>query len=1194
MSQWTNEQQRAIELRDCNLLVSAAAGSGKTAVLVERIIRLITEDLIDIDRLLIVTFTNAAAGEMRERILNAITKEIEKGTDKEEHLRKQISLLGRSYIMTLHSFCIDIVRKNFHLVNIDPGFRIGETTELSIIIDEVLEELLEREYEKGEVEFIKLVEGYGGTRDDNRLRELIYRIYYFIQSKPYPLKWLEESVNRFSITKEEFDNSIWSKTIKESIEIELEGCRSFILKGIKLCNRVDGPQEYLEALEGDLRIINNLIKVLDESLEVFQKYLNNIDYPKLKAIKGERKEQVSLNLQEEVKDLRQKYKDVITNIKNIIFSSSIDEYLVQIRNVHPTMKYLYYLVASFSELFREKKMEKGILDFHDSEHFALEILQEKDIKRDFRDRFDYIFVDEYQDSNLIQETILNQIKRHNNLFLVGDVKQSIYRFRLSDPTLFMDKYNTFSKEEGINRLINLSKNFRTRGEILDGINYIFKDIMTTTLGEIEYNEDVYLYKGLEFKEIDNPNIELNIIESSVEGLDDIDEELEEMTSAELEARLVANKIKSLIGKETYNAKSGKHEEIDFKNIVVLLRSPKNWASIFSEIFALEGIPVYCEDGVGYFNTLEINIFLDLLRVIDNKRQDIPLLSVMRSPIGKFTLQDLIKIRLNCNTGSFYDSINQYILDYDDELKGKLKDFLNKLTMWANNSRLMKLDELIWSLLMETGFYHYVGAMPGGSQRQANLRILVDRASSFEKGTINGLFLFLRFVDKLLNTKGDMGTAKILSENENVVRIMSIHKSKGLEFPIVFCCGLGKQFNLTDAREDILLHKDLGLGPKFVDVEKRVYSKTLPQIAIQRKIKLESLSEELRILYVALTRAIDKLILVGTGKNLDNQCKKWTRGVSPYNLSQGMSYLDWLCCSLIKHHDGGPLRDLLQLPLEDIDLDNLETRWTINILDRRMIVEENESFLTRERKNEFLEELKPNKLHNLEEINRRFNWEYKHRDAVKIPSKLAVSDIKRISAVNIENISYKIPPLVKKPLFIEGVKPYTKAEIGTIIHFVMQHLDLSRVNSQGEIQNQIQEMIAKELLTQEEALQVQTTSIFSFFQSTIGKRILKAPKVYRETPFVLKRKAREVIEGFNECWEDVLIQGIIDCYIEEENDLVLIDYKTGDIYPNNNINEMVNKYRTQMELYKLALEEITKKKVKESIIYLFEINEGISL
>ncbi len=1194
MPRWTDAQIDAITHRGRNLLVSAAAGSGKTAVLVERIIKLVTEDMIDIDKLLIVTFTNAAAGEMRERILIALMEEIEKGGENEEKLRRQITLLNKSHITTVHSFCINVVRRHFHLIDIDPAFKIGDTTELQIMLQEVLEELLESEYEKGHEDFIRLVESFGGNKNDIKLENLILRIYSFIQSKPYPEEWLDEMVEMFNMTQEELEKSIWIETIKDSIRIDLSGARDLVTEAIKICNKDYGPLSYLDALKNDLQNIDSLKEALNKQEIVdFNKCLENISHDRLKRVSKD----VDEDLKEEASKLRDSYKAIIDkSLKKEIFNKSIEQYLAEINDLYPVMKYLYYLVAEFSQMYTNRKLEKGIIDFNDLEHYALRILENSEVSEEYRNKFEYIFVDEYQDSNIVQETIINRMKRDNNLFFVGDVKQSIYRFRLADPSLFLEKYNSYVNDEsGLNKRIDLSKNFRSRKEILDGVNYIFKSIMSEKLGEVEYDEAAYLYEGAVYeKSSDNDaSIEIDIIEKKTDGIEDLGEDLEDMASIEVEARIAANRIKELIEKTTYDAKIGKFKKIKYKDIVILLRTMKNWASVFNEVLINEGIPVYADDSAGYLDALEIKIFLNLLSIIDNKMQDIPLLSVMRSPIGGFTTEELIRIRVSNKGSSYYEAIESYLNTNTDDLRNKLSNFLDNLNTWAEGSRYSKLDEFIWKLMLDTGYYHYFGAMPGGIQRQANLRILVDRACEFDKSSSNGLFNFIRFIEKLKSSSGDMGTAKILGENENVVRIMSVHKSKGLEFPVVIFAGLGKQFNLSDTKDDILIHKDLGLGPKYVDVLNRRYTSTLPQAAIRKKVKLESLSEEMRILYVALTRAKDRLILIGSINDIPKEAKKWCKETNLYYLANSKNYLDWICNSLSKHGSGAVIREIAGMEDEHQISTSDDENWKIRILNRKDldISQKHEAIDKKEFRNklENFKDYSPTSFN--EEIEKRFEWSYKHENSINIPSKMSVSDIKKATFKSIETLNYKIPSIVKMPRFLEGRKPFTKAEIGTIIHFVMQHLNLNIPIDKEAIEKKVDEMVIEELLTEEEAKVVDVDKILNFYKSPLGLRLLASDYINRETPFVMKKKASEVIEGFENCNESVLIQGIIDCYFREEDELVLVDYKT-DYVLEESLDSIVNKYRGQMMLYKEALERITASKVKEIYIYSFELNKEV--
>ena len=1210
MSKWTTAQSEAINSRDSNLLVSAAAGSGKTAVLVERIIKLIVEDKIDIDKLLIVTFTNAAAGEMRERVLQAIVDEIEKEDSDDKNLRKQMTLLNKASITTLHSFCINIIRKNFHVIGIDPTFRIADSTESKILIQESLEEILEQEYERAEDDFITLIESFSENKSDKKIETLILDIYYFIQSQPYPYEWLKTSVEMFNIDRERIDQNIWIKTVKEEIKLKLEGATSIIEEAIEISKQEYGPEPYLDALMSDLENIEQLNSKIDKYVEGKLSVSDLIvKHSKLSTISKKMKEEgiIDEGLQSIVKNLREEYKKIIKSLfESGLLERNMESYIKDALEFYPVMNCLYEVVKLFGERYSEKKLEKGILDFNDLEHFALTALESADVREELQSSYEYIFIDEYQDSNIVQETIISKVKKDNNLFLVGDVKQSIYRFRLADPSLFIEKYNNYSKDiDSKNRRIDLSKNFRSRKEVLDGVNFIFEHIMSKELGEVDYTEDAHLYVGAEYEDLGDSSIEVNIIEKSNESVEsfiddeidtdnDIDFALEEMTDAEVEATLVADRITKLIGQKTYDAKRKEFRKITYSDIVILFRAVKNWASVFEEVFARENIPVYVDDSSGYFDVLEVKIFLNLLNIIDNKRQDLPLLSIMRSPIGGFSTEDLIRIRINYKDkfSSYYEALENYMIDFDDELSIRLKTFVERLDHWNEESLYLKLDEFMWKLMIDTGYYYYVGAMTGGMQRQANLRILVDRANQFENASINGLFNFIRFADKLQNARGDMGTAKVLGENEDVVRVMTIHKSKGLEFPIVICGGLGKQFNLQDLRGDMLLHKDLGLGPKYVDIYNRTSRDTLSKIAIKSKKKKENLSEEMRVLYVALTRAKDKLILVGSVRDIPKRAEKWSKSPSVYNLLTSSSYMDWICTSLFEHEDGEPLRELIGIENHKVD-SNEKSKWKVNLIDRIDIFEG--KILEDQYKSGFkerLENFKRSKYTSFKpEIDRRFEWSYPYEDSINIPSKISVSNIKKAQTYEIENVNYNIPSLVKMPRFLEGEKAFTSAEKGTIIHFVMQHLDFKNNLDIESIGLQIEKMIFRELLTDEEAEVVDREKILSFFSSDIGKRMLKADYVFREIPFVYRKKASKVIEGLDSN-AYIYIQGIVDSYFEEDGDIVLVDYKTD--YVESDVEVLVARYRDQLSVYKEAIEKITDKKVKESFIYSFNLNSEVKV
>lgn len=1180
MVKWTKDQKKAIEERKCNLLISAAAGSGKTAVLVERIIQLLTQDKIDIDKLLIVTFTNAAAGEMRERIANAISKELEKKDSDKIHLRKQINLLNKASISTIHSFCIDVVRKNFHLINVDPNFRIGDITETSILKGESLEEIFEKEYKEENEEFVDLVERFGGNREDIPLQEMVLNLYEFIQSQPYPRKWLKEKVEEFNDIVGNLENNSWYKEIVNEMSISLNSAKEVFIEALDISKRPMGPYTYKEALEYDLIITDELIQASKISLEYFYSKLIDLKH---KSLSRKKIEDLDENLKAECKDLRDQGKDLIKAIKTNLLTKNPKEYEEEIQELYPAMSYLYKLVCDFEDLYKVKKNEKNIVDFNDLEHYGLEVLSHAQVANVYKEKFEYIFVDEYQDSNIVQETLLGFIKREDNMFMVGDVKQSIYRFRLADPSLFINKYESFnSKEDMQNKRIDLSKNFRSRKEVIDGINYIFKNIMSKSLGEIDYDESAYLYEGFEKKSIDNPHIEVNIIDKKAEV--EVSDDIEELEYAQIESKIVATRIKELLKEEIYDYKKEEYRKIDYSDIVILLRTTRNWATSYMEALMEEGIPVYADTNSGYFETLEIDLFMNFLKVIDNKRQDIPLLSVMKSHIGKFNIEELIKIRTYNKKVSFYDVITLYCNEVEDELSKKCSRFIDNLNSWKYEAMYIPIDKLIDKLYIDTNYFNYVGAMPRGIQRQANLRMLIDKARQFENTTIKGLFNFIKYIEKLKSSSGDLGEAKSLSENDNVVRIMSIHKSKGLEFPVVFVGAMGKQFNLRDTSKQLLIHKELGLGPKYVNPHMRIETDTLAKIAMKGKIKRESLSEEMRVLYVALTRAKDKLILIGGINNLDKTMSKWKRPQNISNLLKGSSYMDWVGPLLLRHESLTDLRESL-----DVKTISDESLWKVNFLTKKNVeLEEENKILLRDNLINMIKEYEDKKEENRSRVENNLNWSYGYNAESQIPSKISVSEIKKISVEGMDNLN--IPTLIKNPKFMETKSSLTPAQRGVIIHKVMQYINFSRVDSLNYVEDIIKEMVEREILREDEASVVDSLKVFNFFQSSVGKRCTKSLNVKKETPFNLVISASQVVdESAN---EDILVQGIIDCYFEEEDGIVLIDYKSD--YIKNHEKEVISKYKAQLDMYEKALETILKKKVKEKIIYSFYLDKEIKV
>ena len=1219
-TKWTEEQLKAIETRKCNLLIAAAAGSGKTAVLVERIIRIITneENPVDIDRLLVVTFTSAAAAEMRERIAAAITDALEKNPNS-KNLQKQLTLLSRANITTMHSFCLDVIKNNFHVIDLDPSFRILDDTEGILLKGEILEELFEEKYEEEDKEFLNLVEAYSDSRSDEKLKNIILELYNFSMSGPWPEKWLQEKSDEFNINSlEELNSSKWIKVYMDNINIELQGMISMLEKARELSSESGGLEPYVDTFNDDIAMILSVHSSIGNIDELY-KSINNVKFGRIKTVK--KSEVEDLSMQDQIKSIRDDVKKKIKKLQEDVFSMSPSDMLVSIQKSYPYMKSLTNMVIEFSKRFSESKRDKGALDFNDLEHLCLEILRSENdnVSNRFKEYFDEVLVDEYQDSNNVQESIIDLVSRKNdddpNVFMVGDVKQSIYRFRQAKPELFLEKYNSYSKDEGKNRKIQLYKNFRSRNEVIQGVNYIFKELMSKTVGELEYTDEEALNLGASFKELEGEGkaggeIELHIFDKSetldIEEVPELTEEDEEIGAINLEARIVSKRIKELISGEgekqmVLDKITGEYRPVTYKDIVILLRATKNWAEIFLDELGSKGIPVYADTGSGYFESIEIRTILSLLKVIDNPMQDVPLIALLRSPIMKFSDEELAQIRLIDKNKYFYENIIIITLEeaqVNQDLYEKCTDFIERLERYRNKSIYTPIDEFIWYLYTDTGYYGYVGAMPNGVLRQANLRILFQRAKQYEQTSFKGLFNFINFINKLRKSSGDMGSAKILGENEDVVRIMSIHKSKGLEFPVVFLCGTGKQFNLMDLNKNILYHEDLGLGPEYVDLEKRISYPTLAKESIKQRIRQETLSEEMRILYVALTRPKEKIIITGCVNDIEKWASKVTSAATlddeiiiPSEVLKGKSYLDWIGMALCKHKDGEEIRNIVNAMNIHIRPD-LST-WKIKLWTKKELIvdkinedvdetEEKELWIT---KNDGTVD---------KEIDRRLNFIYKYSEATQLKSNFSVSDIKK---KNQDEEEYtKTEELfenkeVIKPKFLQEKTGLTAAEKGTAMHYVMQKIDLDRISSIDQIKEQLIELKNNELLSEEELKVINVYKIFNFFKSNLGKRMISAhkngDKIYREFSFYTEISPLETDNTLPKDIENekVRLQGIIDCFFYEGDKLILLDYKT-DYVTEDNLDEIKEKYKIQLRYYKEALEKITGDKVSECYLYLF--------
>ena len=1192
---WTKEQKQAIYEKGCNILVAAGAGSGKTAVLVERIIHKIIDDKIDIDKILVVTFTNAAASEMRERVLEAIYKKIEENPE-DEHLQRQVILLSRSNICTIHSFCLDVIKNHFYELDIPANFKIGEQAELELLKQDVLEELFERKYEENSGEFINLLETYSTYRGDDPLKELVLSLYTYIQSSPFPEKWLKNMVEMFNFNTrkdEDISETIWGEFLLDLFYIDIENA----IEGLKRVQR-RLKEEY------DLIKFYNVICSDIKKLESFKKIKTwNLMYNEIHKLKFDRwptDKKVISELKDISKEKRDEIKKSFNKMKETIFIYDNEQSILDMQKMYKILKSLKDLIIEFADEYTKSKKEKNMIDFNDIEHLALNILVKdkegniipSEVAKKYQNKFDEIAIDEYQDSNIVQEHILSSISRSNNMFMVGDVKQSIYKFRQARPELFIKKYQEYKlKEEkgkDDNLKIQLFKNFRSRDNILKFTNLIFQDIMSFRVGDIEYNEDEYLNLGADYPELGTENdeykTELNIIdikENTDDQTDDTEQESEErIENIELEAKFVSNKIKDLINSDqvVYDKKIG-YRKITYKDIVILLRATSNQAPVYEKELLDAGIPVFSDTSESYLDSIEIQTIMNLLKIIDNPMQDIPLVTVLRSPIAGFTDNELVIMRASRKNISFYDSMREYLekekqkeslLDKEKFLVRKTEKFIDSLQTWRNKQEYTPLNELIWQIYMETGYYNYVSLMPSGILRAANLKMLFERAKDYDNASFKGLFNFIHFIEKLQVSSGDLGAAKLIGENENVVRIMSIHKSKGLEFPVVFLSGIGKGFNMRDISTPILLHQDLGLGPKCIDTEKKIEYTTIAREGIKEKNRLEILSEEMRILYVAFTRAKEKLILTGITKDIQKELKDKKELLELYSnekkVSSGIlkkykTYLDWI--ELVYLNSKKKLKDILEF----------------NIISKKEFLGK----LNKEEKTEKIDWMKYVKAENIdqEKVNKIKNvlkWEYPYIASTKILSKTSVSKVKEESKKEgiIENrISLETPNFLEK-------KSITAAEKGSLIHLCLQKLNEKEDYTIEKIRGFIEKLCKNNIITEKEAEIIDVNTIFDFTKSDLFKKLKNAKNVFKEIPFYINLPAKEIYE--EDIDEHILVQGVIDLYyINSEGEIILVDYKT-DYVPNKDESILINRYYKQLEIYKRALKECYSKDVDKVYIY----------
>ena len=1249
--QWTKEQQEVIRLRDRNILVSAAAGSGKTAVLVERILSKITDNThpADIDRLLIMTFTRAAAGEMKERISAVIEKAL--GEDPEnEHLQRQTTLLHTAQITTIDGFCAYIIRNYFHLIGLDPGYRTADEGELKLLRGDVVKALLEEHYAQKDEKFQKFVECFATGKSDENLGDLIQKLYEMAMSNPFPEEWLQKCLGDYRIESlEELRETEWMKMLWDAVGDELQEAELLIREARNVCAEADGPYLYEDTLNSDLILVRDLQELAEK--RDYNGTVKVLVKPAFARLSTKKALDVEEQKKQRVKELRDEEKGILKELGQRYFQSSEEEILEMIRYVREPIEMLIELTIQFMEQFGMAKREKNILDFTDMEHFALQILMTKEgeeihmsqAARELSAKYDEVLVDEYQDSNFVQELLTTAvsgwINQKKNIFMVGDVKQSIYRFRLARPELFMEKYKSYSTEEAKEQRIDLHKNFRSRAQVLESVNFIFRQIMGEDLGGVAYDKDAALYPGASFPEGESEEFvktEVLLIEKDGEELADVQEsadagaqgsqmELENQNAQELEALAIAQRIQEIVGKEQIvDKETREYRPVEYGDIVILLRTAYGWAETFREVLASQGIPVYCTSRTGYFSALEIVTVLNYLKVCDNPLQDIPLMGVLRSPIVGCTSQELAELRIHYPKGLLYESLTAYVgessktdfLTEKDFLKLKLSNFLQLLEKVRNMAAYTPVHELILYVLKETGYGNYARALPGGEQRFANLTMLVEKAMDYEKTSYRGLFNFVRYIEQLQAYEVDYGEVNLTGAGNTAVEIMTIHKSKGLEFPVVFVAGMGKQFNFQDMNAGLLLHPELGIGADAVIPEKRVIASSLNKQIIRRQLLKESLGEELRVLYVAMTRAKEKLILTGTVGKLEKQMVSLSRFLDeeeellPLGTRiKAKNYWAFVLPALVRHR---AMSELLgeygilmkkQKGIYDDVSDFVIKKVTVRQMTEKAVILQ----AGNQMQEEYLKNWDADQVYDKEvreEIEKRFSFVYPYKYLEDIPVKVSVSDLKKRSwhdeSELEENISVSAEEQVEEqeapvPAFMaEKQEEYKGAARGTAYHRLMECLDYAEVESEEQLEVQLKRLLESQKMTEQEAECIRIRDIKKFVDSELGQRMKKAvvkKQLYREQPFVIRRSASLLDDSWKD--ETILVQGIIDAYFTEDGEIVLVDYKTDRVRKGQE-QKLVDLYHVQLEDYAQALERMTGMKVKEKIIYSFTLQKAILL
>ena len=1280
---WTDEQKQVINSRNSSLLVSAAAGSGKTAVLVERIISMISEGdhPLNIDQLLVMTFTNAAAAEMRERIGAAVEKKLREHP-LDEHLWLQAALIPQAQIMTIDSFCLNLIRNHYNSLDIDPSFRIGDEGELTLLRGDVMEELLEACYQEENEDFIRFAEQFGAGKSDKAMEDVIVQAWQFSQSHPWPGEWLDECRRQLKQEAEgNLDESPWMKFLLKDTALQMEELTHQLQAALEVCREEGGPAVYEPMLENDLAGLLGIKKAAERG--TFEKLYEALQAMEFVRLAAARNKAIDEDKKEYVKECRIQVKKLVEKCRESFGFQSPKEAAEAMAGAAPVVETLLDMVQKFDDFYREAKRERNVLDFNDLEHLALEVLLEGDsprqpsaVAKEIQRQYEEILVDEYQDSNLVQETLIGSISReetgHPNVFMVGDVKQSIYRFRLARPELFMEKYASYTREKSPHQMIELRQNFRSRDTVLAFINDIFYQIMTPGLGGIRYTEETALYPGAVFAPAEGmagvPS-RLLIADTGSDAYKQLDEDAMGYTAREMEAKMIAGEIRRLTdetdGLLVWDKEQEKYRRACLGDMVILLRSMTGWSETLVSVLMNEGIPARAQTRTGYFSTTEVETVLSLLSVIDNPMQDIPLAAVLRSPVVGMSDDEMAwmmaSYKKNTKKGQDRGVYGAWKLweeerehpglrealehpggafenetgDPEDAVRigaavvpveqaaliwKKLEDFGALLKELRTEARYRPIHELLYYVYRRSRYYDYVSAMPAGEIRRGNLDMLVEKAAAYEATSYKGLFHFVRYIERLKKYDTDFGEAAVAGEEKNMVRIMSIHKSKGLEFPVVFLAGMGKKFNQRDAYGTLLLDADMGAAADWLDLKLRTKTPTLKKQVLKRRLELETMGEELRILYVAMTRAKEELIMTGTDRSLSSKLERWRTGRTegrqlPFTLLSGAgSYLDWI------------LMAAGAVPQEHFEM--------IKVQPETLVGEEVTRQMERKMAKEDLLELDAGYTYDEEmkkELEQAFSYAYPYESDTGLYTLVSVSELKKQSQIGREEEAMgtgreedswirdldeeKAEDSVKETEAggtvqeaeaseaeaKEGKKVYGRSggsKRGTAYHRALECLSFHELHSLSDTKKALLSLYEQGYLDQESYEWINPWDIWKFVESPLGKSMAKAQaegRLFKEQQFMIGVPASEM--GHEDSEELVLVQGVIDAFIEEPEGLLLIDYKTDRISGKDKEmgkERLKERYRTQIDCYERALCQITGKTVARRCIYSFALREEIEI